>query len=668
MNLLTLNFNSLDLIPIGKLLCNDQSQWLKFYVPAYQRGYRWNAEQVEQLIDDLEEFITRRESIRDAFYCIQPLVVKPKMVNNEEYLEVIDGQQRLTTILLILQVLRQLQYEDERDEDSAKYFKRLPKEAYDIKYETRSNSSEWLPKLSEILFSTDAFEKFDNQNCDYSHFAEVFTAAYKKLKKIPDITDFKNVLKNHTYFIWYLPSEVDNNNVEIFDRLNAGKIGLNNAELVKALLLQSSNIPKVDNVVMSERDIIQKIALEWDDIERRLHDDSLWGFIYSESNQGLEYESRIEYLLDLQINKTVKDKEKHFFTFNAYLNSYREMMHTGGFEDPHKRLSWVKKEWDSIKVLFDLIMEWFEERHLYHRIGFILEYNSAYNLKKLQTILPPLSQSERIITLDKIIKDTVKNITSKKLFHGKSELSEVLFLYNILLEDRRHNETARFSFIDYKQVRKKTGWDQEHVASSQDHDPDEDEQQELATDLIELITGNKPKKLDKNNIEFTTYDTDEKQIFYELDVAPNVLDKEENELCGKLLSILNQKEGNKLDKQELDAIYEAIFKHFNGHKDPFRDYFTTLPNKREKDFIWNFVLLNAKTNRSYGNNIFPVKRRRILADEFNVYTPVGTRNVFEKAYSRKIEHFLAWTRTDAQSYWEDIKQILKPYLQLNDIK
>lgn len=668
MNRVTLNFNSLDLVPIGKLLCNDQSQWLKFYVPAYQRGYRWNAEQVEQLIDDLEEFKTRRESISDAFYCIQPLVVRPTTVGNEEYLEVIDGQQRLTTILLILQALRQLQYEDERDEDSPEYFKRLPKEAYDIKYETRKNSSEWLPKLSEILFSTDAFEKFDNQNCDYSHFAEVFTAAYKKLRNISDIIDFKNVLKNHTYFIWYRPSEEDNNNVEIFDRLNAGKIGLNNAELVKALLLQSSNIPKVENVVMSERDIIQKIALEWDDIERRLHDDSLWGFIYSEISHGLEYESRIEYLLDLQKDKTSTDNDKYFFTFNAYLSAYRDMMHNGGFKDSHKRLSWVKKEWDSIKALFDLILEWFEERHLYHRIGFILEYNSEYNLKKLQDILPPLSQSDRIISLDNIIRDTVKNITSKKLFHGEPELSEVLFLYNILLEDRRHSEMARFSFIDYKRVRKKTGWDQEHVASNQDYDPDENEQKELATDLIELITGNKPKETDKDNFEAANIDSGKKQVFYELDVERDVLDKEEIELCGKLLSILNQKDGNKLEKQELDTIYEAIFKHFNGHRDPFRDYFNTLPKIREKDFIWNFVLLNSKTNRSYGNNIFPVKRRRILADEFDVYTPVGTRNVFEKAYSRKIEHFLAWTRTDAKSYWENIKQILKPYLQLNDIE
>lgn len=667
-----IEYNSLDLVPIGKLLRSNQSEWLRFYVPAYQRGYRWSAEQVEQLIDDLEEFKIRRETNPNAFYCLQPLVVKPVKQDEIESLEVIDGQQRLTTILLILQVLRQLRYEEERDEDAKPYFAHLPKDAYDIKYETRSHSSEWLPKLSETLFSAEVFEKFDNQNCDYSHFAEVFRAAYKRLKEV-DRCSFRMILTNYTYFIWYLPSDGDDNNVEIFDRLNAGKIGLDNAELVKALLLQSSNIPVVENTVnrmnMSDRDVIQKIALEWDDIERRLHDDLLWGFIYSETNHGLEYENRIEYLLDLQQGKTSKDKERHFFTFNAYLNSYRQMMKDRGFKDSTQRLKWVKMEWDKIKNLFELVMEWYESRHLYHRIGFILEYNSSYNLKKLETILPLLSQSERINTLDDIICDTVKNITSKKLFHGNKELSEILFLYNILLEDRRYNDTARFSFADYKQVRKNIGWDQEHVASNQDHEPDENEQKELATDLIELITGNKPKLVDVNNEEsFDSQVQDaKKQMIYELEVALDLLDAEETKLCEQLLSILNQQDDTRLEKAELDKIYEAIFKHFNGHKDPLKDYFISV-QKREKDFIWNFVLLNAKTNRSYGNHIFPVKRRRILADEFKVYTPVGTRNVFEKAYSRKIEHFLAWTRTDAKAYWEDIKRVLNHYVQLTDIE
>ena len=667
-----LEYRSLDLIPVGELLHKNQSEWLRFYVPAYQRGYRWSAEQVEQLIDDLIEFKTRKENNNEAFYCLQPLVVKLVNQNGIDCLEVIDGQQRLTTILIILQVLRQLQYEEERDESSQPYFSRLLREAYDIKYETRSNSSEWLPKLSETLFSEEAFEKFDNQNCDYSHFAEVFKTAYNKLKGI-DRSDFKNILTKHTYFIWYLPSEGDDNNVEIFDRLNAGKIGLNNAELVKALLLQSGNIPMVGNVAnrmnMSDRDVIQKIALEWDSIERHLHDDSLWGFIYSEVNQGLEYDSRIEYLLDLQTDKTGRGKECYFYTFNAYLESYRQMMKKGGFNDSSKRLGWVKEKWDNIKVLFDLVLEWYENRHLYHRIGFIIEYSSEYNLKKLQSLLPPLSQSERIKFLDGIITDIVKNIPSIKLFHGNKELSEILFLYNILLEDRRYNDSARFSFADYKQVRKNTGWDQEHVASSQDYEPNESEQKELAIDLIELITGNKPKLVDVDSKDSPDpqVQVTKQQKIYTLVVASGLLDAKETGLCEKLLSILNQNDDNKLNKVKLEEIYDVIFRHFNGHIDPLRESFTSV-QKREKDFIWNFVLLNAKTNRSYGNHIFPVKRRRILTDEFNVYTPVGTRNVFEKAYSRKIEHFLAWTRTDAKAYWEDIKRVLNPYVQLTDIE
>lgn len=122
-----LEYNSLDLIPVGMLLHQEQSEWLRFYVPAYQRGYRWSAEQVEQLIDDLIEFKTRKENNSQAFYCLQPLVVKPVNQDGIESLEVIDGQQRLTTILIILQVLRQLQYEEERDEDTQPYFSRLLK-------------------------------------------------------------------------------------------------------------------------------------------------------------------------------------------------------------------------------------------------------------------------------------------------------------------------------------------------------------------------------------------------------------------------------------------------------------------------------------------------------------------------------------------------------------
>lgn len=660
-------FDSLDLVPVGSLIKKGQENWLKFFVPAYQRGYRWSAEQVEQLIDDLLEFGIRRGSSTDAFYCIQPLVVRPIERDGVQYYEVIDGQQRLTTILLILQALRQIQYEQERDdEDSKQFFAKMPTNAYEIQYETRRSSLEWLRELPQTIFDEHKYSEFDNANCDYSHFAEVFKAAYKKLQLLSDFRPLRDILFESTYFIWYMPTEADSSNVDIFDRLNAGKIGLNNAELIKALFLQRSNIPSNSPTDFA---MLQKIAHEWDEMEKRLHDDSLWGFIYSRQSYTLTYDSRIEYLLDLLTNKTSKHKEAIFYTFNQYLTSYREMLHNGGDKNIKQRFEWVAMNWDKVKALFDLVCEWYAERDMYHRIGFIIELNPNYTLKRLQDELPGLSHSARIAKLDEIIKETLRGIKSENLFYGKKELSIILFLYNILLEDRRHNNTARFSFSDYKQVRKDNGWDQEHVASSKDHEPSAAEQREMAADIIELITGSKPVEA-SIEVSANSDDTIHKQPLYagqfKLSDSICTLDDEEEKLCETLLDILNRKDDNPLSPSDFDDVYSRIVAHFKGNTDLLGQF--KYQGKREKDFIWNFVLLNAKTNRSYGNHIFPVKRRRILNDEFDVYTPVGTRNVFEKAYSRKIDNIFAWTRSDALAYWNDIKRVIKDYVLLNDLK
>ena len=75
----------------------------KFYIPSYQRGYRWKNQQVKDLLKDLWEFKSNPPKHEDGkekpFYCLQPVVIKP--TENDNW-EVIDGQQRLTTILIIL--------------------------------------------------------------------------------------------------------------------------------------------------------------------------------------------------------------------------------------------------------------------------------------------------------------------------------------------------------------------------------------------------------------------------------------------------------------------------------------------------------------------------------------------------------------------------------------
>ena len=66
-----------------------------FTIEAYQRGYRWGKDEVEYLLEDINEIPDGQK------YCLQPVVVKNV---NGKY-ELIDGQQRMTTLYLIMKYL-----------------------------------------------------------------------------------------------------------------------------------------------------------------------------------------------------------------------------------------------------------------------------------------------------------------------------------------------------------------------------------------------------------------------------------------------------------------------------------------------------------------------------------------------------------------------------------
>ena len=70
----------------------------EFVVDSYQRGYRWESKQVKKLLDDLLEFSEKEE----GYYCLQPLIVRK--ISENKY-ELIDGQQRLTTLYILLKHL-----------------------------------------------------------------------------------------------------------------------------------------------------------------------------------------------------------------------------------------------------------------------------------------------------------------------------------------------------------------------------------------------------------------------------------------------------------------------------------------------------------------------------------------------------------------------------------
>lgn len=224
---------------------------LSFEIPEYQRRYRWKPLQVLQLLEDITQFSL--ESGSDTFYSLQPLVVKKKD-SSDDVFTVIDGQQRLTTIMMIMHSLNE-RYVDE----------------FRIQFKELTNIKE-----QEI----DKWHKQKAKN--------VITHWMEKNKKI--LNRFEQVFLYQTQFIWYeLTPEVDE--IEIFLRLNVGKIPLTREERIKAFFLRDAG----DN--LETREVQHIIAHEWNLLENALQNESLWGFL----NPGRGYENRIGLLFDLAV-------------------------------------------------------------------------------------------------------------------------------------------------------------------------------------------------------------------------------------------------------------------------------------------------------------------------------------------------------------------------------
>ncbi len=219
------NIHKLKIVPIHKLEGT-------FHIPNYQRGYRWQRRQVEQLIEDI------MHNPDGQSYYLQPITVIKRGDKDDTVYDLIDGQQRLTTLLLIYKALQQ------KAEEEAKLDKELVTEHYSICYDTRTDSEYFIKDVATK--SGEEASKFP----DYLYMWH----AYHKIKIWLDTHDPKDCLSladklsKDVKVIWYEIGVSDKNAWTIFANLNSGKIPLTNSELVKALFLSSANnVEKIED-------------------------------------------------------------------------------------------------------------------------------------------------------------------------------------------------------------------------------------------------------------------------------------------------------------------------------------------------------------------------------------------------------------------------------------
>lgn len=642
----TTDMNTLELKSVAEL------QNLAFYIPDYQRGYRWTRRQVEDLLNDIFEFSQKENA---GIYCLQPLVVIKK--SSEEQLldrvhaakdldevkrilngqwEVVDGQQRLTTIRLILEVLN------------------CP--CYDITYQTRENSAEFLNTI------TTKGEKDATTNIDFYRIYEAYKKIDEWLKEIDGKQKerFQNVLLNQVKFIWY---ETQENPKEVFTRLNIGKISLTNAELIKALLLNKSNFDRRDDDKI--RLWQQEIAMEWDVIEYALQSNEFWLFLNA---TGDERPTRIDYVFDMICRcdmlgcKDEKDTSDEFRTFR-YFYHYLAVQ-------KQKEISLaqaVRTIWEKVREIFQTLQEWFDDMELYHYVGYLIcmgsnvdeiyeHWNDSDN--KAGFIEKYLTEEIKKTIPYKDIENTVYEVKQEgSQFKGgsKTNCRPILLLHNlqtVINQNRILSANAKYkNGVFYKfpfHLYKLEGWDVEHIDSNTENGLDNIKSQREW--LLNAYFGLQDKTL-RGQI----------QKFFKQYAA-----YEQSEDSAK--------------QTARDELFAELRRQIEGISDNNR------LSQIEKNKIWNFTLLDASTNRSYGNAIFPAKRRVIIGKDqgkkFNpptiengqikessptengssAFIPPCTKYVFLKYYNTASFTPNAWTKDDADAYKNNIIEVLKDFL------
>lgn len=652
--------NSIKQYAIGELL---DGRYL--YIPSYQRGYRWTEKQVGDLLRDLlcfaNDFANEgKEKKQEQFYCLQPVIARP--ITDEEKLksifetgyndsilehgvwEIIDGQQRLTTIFLLYKYLLDQKGWDaetlEEEEDG--------KELYHICYATRDGSSKYLEELT-MKSIRDSNENDIKENVDFFHMANAFkyigewiktegkniNVRYQLGGSLDNIrTSFFKLLNGMSdtkggsvQVLWYEIAETkEKNNIKEFQKINTGKIRLTDAELIKGLFLQKKNFTSGDKYIKQS-----ELALEWEFIENTLHANNFWYFLQKKS---IDMPNRIDLLFNLIYKKNIikevpedewdnKIKEidellsdtRQSEIFRFYYNRFEGKM---GEELQHE----VASAWNEVMELFRTLDDWFCSPATYNFIGLLSQCGE--DLCRLVLHFEYMPETSYRVDFENYLKQRISHhLRGAKIdkerkailntYKEHDTIYKLLLTLNIHLLNEQNQKLESESDV-YKfpfDVLSAQNWDIEHVDSFHTNNLKRDKDKE---DWIKTAMDDRSGDL-----------KDEEKALIQQKLEENALDDAINIL--------------KKNAQEVEADEEI------------------------KNTIGNLTLLDAATNRSYGNSLFCTKRRIIIERiKQGVFVPVATQYIFAKFFDPKGTNRSLWTRDDMEAYHKYIYDALITYV------
>lgn len=652
------------------------SKYKKFNVPSLQRTYRWGEKEITLLLNDLYEFYNANKDSQCIFYPLQPLILKKN--KNYDCYDILDGQQRLTTIKLIGAYLKSKDHN-------------LNACNIDISYESRSNVEEIfleIDKNSDDNLSDKYKDKMELYYISkaFAYIKNWFEPFQENGKKKSDNEEAKrrdSIYKvlfcdgsKSCFYVYELEDDADEK--KIFQNINQGRISLFSSELIKPLFLGSifetdDDVDKysfvntrdgygifIPIVKINEKQALinlqKTIAQEWNNIETCfLHNE----FYYFICPQKARSANRMDFLFEIAKNRY---NECNRTTFDIF---YDELKTNEG----ERLIDRILSVWNDIVKCFNRLQKAYYDYDAYHLIGYCntqkkidisnilsnycLEKNNIQQLK--DEVKRKIKSDINYVGLYKEDGNIGDEKNGNKAYddldynQDKDKIKRILLLHNL---QAYSSSNIKFPFDKYNDGRE---YDIEHIHAKADDKADKKSRIEwLKTNFLDLkeyesffekkdIKGNKTIELFKDFLNEVNKEQDEKK---RAELFENHL-KYEKKYC----SLVD-------DSDKFKELVNISYNDKEGDKDEV------------DDSLENLCLLDRTTNRSYGNSLFITKRKIILNKcknkELNQLPLfLCTKRIFLKYYSDldQDNNLNFWSKHNRQDYLNDIKDNIKRFLE-----
>lgn len=530
----------------------------KYSIPPYQRGYKWDTKDIERLLKDINEFSPNEDL--DLFYCLQNIT----LVECKDSFNVVDGQQRLTTLIVILSYLDEYKLINEKLQ-------------YNVRRETEEFLEEYIFKPSELrnIKNWNQLLEVATKDYDYQDIFYLFNA-YKTVqswfKDNPDtVSVMKDKILNNVKLIVNLPKNIEEQ--ELFENLNGKRVPLDGADLIRALIITrvaKKEVGDLDdsikqNVLINERRV--KIGLMLDRINHWWADDNKKNYFH-------------------QFTKGSKASDENTISFNdvTYPINYLYKLYVIAYGEGVLDMEFFEKKviedgfLEELQLLQRTMENWYNDKVLYHLILFTSTYareksedSPTLNFKEL------LKQWKELYRKD-FIRFLKKRIANTEVFDDLIKQSE---------RSKEENEKTAFS---------ENWYDKKLVMVS------------TLLDIISILSSNSAYLPARH---FKVYKEDLEHIFPQTPVGDRIKDKvKQTQILKEYLEIINQS----LSEEEKIYIDDC---DINWDDQNWKDSIKSRINDKIKKVIpvnslGNMCVLHESVNRDYGNDFFLEKRIDIM--------------------------------------------------------